>query len=203
MSKTKTKILAHSLKLFNEKGITDVSLRAIANDMNISVGNLQYHFKKREDIILQLYFQLVETIDKKMLEEAMSENILMSFFNISKTMMVAFFEYRFFLLDFNMIIREHSQIKNHYQQLTKLRKQQFFELLKVLIQQGLMRSEKLENEYENLFKRIQILSDFWLSSAFITSKKMSEEIVDEYLQVIKQTVFPYLTEKGNEEFLKL
>jgi len=46
MSATKQKILKQSLQLFNELGISNVSLRDIADEAGISVGNLQYHFKK-------------------------------------------------------------------------------------------------------------------------------------------------------------
>ena len=63
MANTKDKILKTSVRLFNENGLTNVSLRSIADDMKISVGNLQYHFKKREEIINALYFQMVEDID--------------------------------------------------------------------------------------------------------------------------------------------
>ena len=64
MITTKQKILSQSLHLFNSHGVSNVSLRMIADQSGISVGNLQYHFKKREDIIEALYFQLVENLNK-------------------------------------------------------------------------------------------------------------------------------------------
>ena len=54
---TKEKILNASLKLYNSKGVSNVSLRAIADEVGISVGNLQYHFKKREEIVINIIFQ--------------------------------------------------------------------------------------------------------------------------------------------------
>ena len=60
MSETKLKIIKQALHLFNNNGTSNVSLRAIAKETGISIGNLQYHFKKREDIIEALYFQLVD-----------------------------------------------------------------------------------------------------------------------------------------------
>lgn len=202
MSKTKDKILETSLLLFNEKGLTNVSLRSIADEMKISVGNLQYHFKKREDIINALYFQLVEKIDEVMVNQEPSGNMLEVFFDISTTIFMSFFEFRFFLLDFNQIIREHAVIKKHYKELVIHRERQGLGFMNLLIDNGLMREEVLPNEYKNLYLRIQILSDFWVSSANVQSKKISKSVMKEYLNVINQTIFPYLTETGKAQYFK-
>jgi len=204
MRNTKDRILKTSLILFNDKGLANVPLRFIAEEMKISVGNLQYHFKKREDIINALYFQLVEQIDNVMLDnENQSDNLLKIFVTISKTISETFFRYRFFLLDFNMIIREHAIIKTHYAKLTLFREQQFIDFMKRLNDANLIREEILPNEYKNLFIRFQIISDFWVSRANIHSNKMSKKVIPEYLEVINQTIFPYLTKKGTAEYLKI
>jgi AcrR family transcriptional regulator len=204
MKNTKDRILKTSLVLFNEKGLANVSLRFIAEEMQISVGNVQYHFKKREEIINALYFQLVEQMDNMMSHnENQSDSLLKIFITISKTISETFFQYRFFLLDFNMIIREHSTIKKHYINLTLFREDQFIDFIKRLNNANLVREEILPNEYEKLFIRFQIISDFWISRANIQSDKMSEKIIQEYLEVINQTIFPYLTKKGMVEYLKI
>ena len=56
MKDTKEIIINTALKLFNTEGLSKVTLRTIANKMGISQGNLNYHFKKRDDIIEALYF---------------------------------------------------------------------------------------------------------------------------------------------------
>ncbi|MDR0654416.1 MAG: TetR/AcrR family transcriptional regulator [Synergistaceae bacterium] len=45
------KILAAARKLFNEKGYNEVSMRDISDSLGISVGNLTYHFKKKENLV--------------------------------------------------------------------------------------------------------------------------------------------------------
>jgi AcrR family transcriptional regulator len=45
------KILETAEKLFSEKGYNEVSMRNISDSLGISVGNLTYHFKKKEDLI--------------------------------------------------------------------------------------------------------------------------------------------------------
>ena len=46
MSKTKQKILDVSKGLFNAKGFSNVTIRMIAQELNMSSGNLNYHLKK-------------------------------------------------------------------------------------------------------------------------------------------------------------
>jgi AcrR family transcriptional regulator len=200
MKKTKEIILDTSLELFNSFGLSKVTLRTIANKMGISQGNLNYHFKKREDIIEALYFQLVQNIDSSMSDMQQSKNPFQLLVSISQTIMSNFYEYRFFLLDFVQIIRENKKIRKHYAELTIQREQQFSMLFNVLIENGLMRNEILPNEYKNLYKRFQILGDFWISDAEILNYKITKKTISTYSEILTQTIFPYLTSKGQKEY---
>ncbi len=53
--KTKDKILLASLDAFSEEGVGQISTNHIADILDISPGNLYYHFKSKSDIILALY----------------------------------------------------------------------------------------------------------------------------------------------------
>ena len=66
MNNTKEKILAAALKLFNEFGYSNVTIRMIASDLGISSGNLNYHFSNRIEILEALYFQMELVIDSRM-----------------------------------------------------------------------------------------------------------------------------------------
>jgi AcrR family transcriptional regulator len=194
MKNTKELILNSALELFNSDGLSKVTLRTIANKMGISQGHLSYHYKKREILIEALYFQLVGKIDENMTNSESKQIGLKSLFVMSFMMMETFYEYRFFMLDFVQIIRGSNKIKAHYLQLTKMREAQFSLLFNLLINNGVLRKEVLTNEYLFLYKRIQILGDFWISSAQVTKKELNKTIIKEYSEIINQSIYPYLTD---------
>ncbi len=198
MNSTKRKILSTSLQLFNERGISDVSLRTISDELGISVGNLQYHFKKREDIIEGLYYQLVEEIDG--IEFVPSENMLESVMQISTETFRKLYENRFFLLDFVAITRKNKTIKQHYSELLKRRLQEFLQVIELLIQHSVFREERLIGEYQGLYKRLEVLSNFWFSSVLIRSDELAKECIDEYRLMIAQSMYPYLTSAAREMY---
>jgi AcrR family transcriptional regulator len=199
MKNTKARILGTSLALFNELGLAKVTLRTIAKQMGISQGNLNYHFKKREDILVGLYHELVHKMEENM---AASQNIEVSLKNTFEQLtgvMQHFYDYRFFMLDFVQIMRENKTINSHYTQLSKLRTLQFNAMFQLLVKEKIMRTEELKEEYANLYIRLTILGEFWLSSA-ITTQTLSPTLVKEYSLIIFQSIYPYLTPKGKKQF---
>lgn len=200
MNSTKRKILSTSLQLFNERGISNVSLRTISDELGISVGNLQYHFKKREDIVEALYFELVEEINGISFEPG--PNLLQSVMQISTAVFTKMYENHFFLLDFVAITRNNQKIKNHYAELSKRREHEFLQVVGLLIQHSVFREERLKNEYQGLFKQIEMMSNFWFSSVLIHADELKASCVEEYKQMIARSTYPYLTVGGREMFAK-
>ena len=201
MNATKQKILIKSLELFNSNGVSKTSLRIIAEEAGVSVGNLQYHFKKREDIIEALYFQLVEKMDAIFFMP--NDDLLKLFLNISKEIITILYEYSFFFLDFVTIIRKNQKIKDHYSGLSKLRELETLKMIDILINNNLFREELLKNEYRNLFKRIEVISNFWFSSVLIQADDLSKESIQEYSLLINQSIYPYLTDEGKDQYFNI
>jgi len=201
MNETKNKILTQSLKLFNTAGISNVSLRTISDEVGISVGNLQYHFKKREDIVEALYFQLVGKMDAIFIIP--TDDLLKSFLNISIEIFTTLFEYHFFLLDFVAITRRNQKIKSHYSELSKRREIESLKVIDILIKKGLFRKELLKYEYRHLFKRTEVISNFWFSSVLIQEETLTKESIIEYSVLIAQSIYPYLTDEGKNQYVNI
>ena len=60
--KTKEKILVVSLELFNELGIANLAAIDVANELDISPGNLYYHYKGKGEILTTLLSRYERTL---------------------------------------------------------------------------------------------------------------------------------------------
>jgi AcrR family transcriptional regulator len=63
---TRDRILQSSLRLFNDAGAASVSTNRIATEVDISAGNLYYHFKTKEqivDLLVRRFEQRLAPID--------------------------------------------------------------------------------------------------------------------------------------------
>ncbi|MDO4694989.1 MAG: TetR/AcrR family transcriptional regulator [Eikenella sp.] len=59
---TYDRIVDASLKLFNEEGERNISTNHIAQHLGISPGNLYYHFRNKDEIIIQLFKRYTNTL---------------------------------------------------------------------------------------------------------------------------------------------
>jgi AcrR family transcriptional regulator len=193
MKNTREKILRAALLLFNEYGLVNVSVRQIAQELNISQGNLNYHFKLKEDIIEALYFQLVAEMDSQMNSMKVSNNELESLYNSSLSTMKKMYDYKFILIDFIHLMNENRKIKSHYAELMKIRNEQFQFIFQILIKASLLRPEEFDKEYERLYQRMNILGDSWIN-VYLTFEK--DKSVKFYGDLLFEMIYPYLNKKG-------
>ncbi|NBA94038.1 TetR/AcrR family transcriptional regulator [Pseudomonas sp. R5(2019)] len=61
--KTRERIVQHSLELFNQQGERSISTNHIAAHMEISPGNLYYHFANKQAIIALLFTEYEQLVD--------------------------------------------------------------------------------------------------------------------------------------------
>lgn len=193
---TKDRILHKALVLFNELGSDDVSLRAIARELEISVGNLAYHFANTDKIIEALYYQLVEEMDKPIqeIEEQEAEFSLM--LRLSRKNFEIMFRYRFILLDFTRITRRIPGIQQHFISLIEARKHQFRYLLDQLVRRGVLQQEPFQEAYAKMIERLLVIGDYWIPHAHIHFPGKGEEAIDHYHQLMISEIEPFLTQEG-------
>lgn len=200
--KTKEKILSKALQLFNSEGLKDVTLRRISGSLGISQGNLNYHYKTRSDIVSELYFQLVEKMDIEMTKMTMEKPILSFLFDSSLISMKILYEYRFITRDLYSVLASSTELKEHYLTLQNIRKQQYLQLFKKLETEDLMRNEEIDGEYDRLYERMNILGDNWINAATLYTAA-NEAKITHYHALLFEIIYPYLTKKGKQEYLKL
>jgi len=200
--KTRDKILYTSLDLFNRFGVPNITLRRIASEMGISQGNLNYYFKKREDIIEALYYQLLETFNTEKARLDHEEMDLNFVLDSTRTGMEALFRYRFLMIDFNQNMRENPKLHEHFIQLEQVRKQTYLYAFTIAIEKGIMRKPLFPGEYEGLNERIRVFSDFWIASSELY-REPQETTVDKYFNLLTETFFAYFTPQAQRDFIAM
>ncbi len=110
-------ILDTARRLFNERGLGNVTVRQIAEKVGISSGNLTYHFEKRGEIV-EGVFEDLQKLEEKFLQlysqTALNEVQLK---RLMKAHAKAMFDYRFFWIDFVQVGRESLKSQKALDQL--------------------------------------------------------------------------------------
>lgn len=202
MTKTKTRILEKSLEIFNERGVINTTLRQISLALEISQGNLNYHFKTKAEIVEALYFELVRKMDEQMNAMIGGASMLDLLYHSAYKSMRIFFEYRFLMRDFYLILRENDPIKSHYLELSKTRKMQFLTIFQTMEKEEILRPAQFESEYERHYERLNIMGDNWINSIELINPNESDP-VPYYHNLLFESIYPYLTPEGREVYQKL
>ena len=113
---TKEKIIQEGKKYFKKKGFTACSLFELAQIMGITRGNLTYHFKNKDALLLAIAEQMwmaLETERQKSRQFPSFENLhneVQSLYRIQK-------EYAFIYLDIHVL--NHPAIKKRFRAITQ------------------------------------------------------------------------------------
>jgi len=200
---TREHILTTSNKLFNEFGVYNVTMRKIATEVGISQGNLNYHFKKKEDIIKELFDVAVKTLTIDI--EATSRlgtNYYLLFELIRKTVEINF-DYRFLIADINLLTKDFKKLDKRYQLLRSQRIMQINQIIKGLMDKGFMRKPEFKTEFEELASRIYILCTYSVLEAGHEYLADKNKIVKKYLAIIVSTLYPYMTKEGKKRYFEM
>lgn len=196
---TKEKILEASLKLFNEQGFVNVRLQHISDYTIISLGNITYHFRTKDDIILALW-EDVERQQKILLTES---RMLPLFQDIDRYLELNYAiqqTYTFFYKDTLELHRAYPQIAEQYNKHLFWQEQQLENMIHFNVARGSFIEASFEHQYQALSKLWQSVSDGWIYRVALTKQ---EGTIEEYKSTIWHLLWPYFTERGKMEYQQL
>lgn len=195
---TKQKILNASTKLFNEQGVANVRLQHIADEIGISVGNLAYHYKNKDAILLALY----EDLTKEANEILSSFRTYPNLFDFDHQLNIYFQflqKYPFYFIDIVELERNHSKIhKKRQQQICKMIAQ-LKSRMEYNIKRGIIVAQLDEQQIEHIAITIWSMITFWLQQNMIRKINCQDDIYC-FKKMIWQQIRPHLTQKGLDEF---
>lgn len=199
--KTADRIIEAAVKLFNTEGLSQVSLRGIADDIGISHGNLAYHYTGKGEILDEIYSRMeTEMVDAVYPEGKLT---LRHYHALIKRISAFHGQYRFFYLDMMEIARQYPRVIRRYRKTIALRFDQYDQLMADLVSKGLVKPEPEPGLYRSLFHSIWVMSTFWLQHAKILGRNHPVIRRTSNTWHVWDIMLPHLTAAGLREFKEI
>ncbi len=195
MSNTKARIIESAIRLFNDYGTANVRLQQIADESGISVGNLAYHFKNKEAIVLAVYDSLFDKFSD-ILSGYLQDPGLLDFEAQLERYYDFFTGHRFQMIDLFDLEMSYPTIIEQWQVFMSKMMLQIRKRLDYLVRRKVIMPEPLPGVYDTLANNIWTTTLFWLPQQML--KGMPNDI-STFKQNIWAQVSPYLTEQGKLE----
>ncbi len=110
------RILETSLSLFNNHGYQTTTVRKIAQQLDVSSGHVQYHFKSKNDIALAHFPSLEHEIESQVLDVVKPDQMFTPYVGARDAIAIVrtIWRYRFIFLSLNTLLKEDEEIRRRY-----------------------------------------------------------------------------------------
>lgn len=196
--KTRDRILNTSLSLFNCVGEPNVTTLLISDELDISPGNLYYHFKSKGDIVEELFDRFEEEmLDLLAVPEDADISLDQQAFFLH-LMFETVARYRFLYQDLVNVLSRYDQLQTRFRRLLKKKTSAFLIICQSFRRQNMMAIE--EGELQSLSEQLTLTACYWTSFDSL-SHLNDRESVDPGRGVYQmlQLVMPYLAGQHQAE----
>ncbi|MGL4714765.1 MAG: TetR/AcrR family transcriptional regulator [Aeromonas sp.] len=187
--RTRERILTTALACFNRQGEPSITTSAIAAEMEISPGNLYYHFHNKEEIVNALFSdfeqQMVRLLDAVNAPTEEAEDIWLFLHLMFETI----WQYRFFYYDISTLMNGNHLVEMRFSALLRRKEQTAAAICQHLHTTGLMQGTT--QQMRSLAANVALVGTFWISYQRALHPKADADIALGVVQVM-QLVAPYL-----------
>lgn len=198
--KTRDKIIQASIELFNEQGERNVTTNHIAAHLAISPGNLYYHFRNKEDIILSIYEEyarslLLETLPKVSADLKPLDSLVLYMDSVFQTTM----KFRFFYSNLPVLLDKNPILREKYVEVQQSISERVSQLLISLRAADFI--DFSDGDLADIVSILRLINTFWVS--FYQTQTIVNEVNDSvfYQGVLKILVIlrPYTKDHAISE----
>ena len=187
---TRQRILDTALSMFNLQGEPNVTTNHIADELEISPGNLYYHFRNKDDIIEQLFQRYEERMDTALVSP---EGRLRDLEDIWLQLHLVFeciWEYRFLYRDLVDILSRNRRLRLRFARILKRAAEGASSGMKGLVQAGVMRASAAE--VDATATNILVIATFWMNYASVRGDKDENEAIRSGIVQVMMLLSPLL-----------
>jgi AcrR family transcriptional regulator len=159
--RTRERILETALALFNRHGAPRVTTAEIAGEMNISPGNLYYHFRSKDEIVRELYASYEGRLAPLFADPAGRAVGVEDLWLWLHVLLERMGEYRFFQRDLPELAAQDAVLAARLGRLLRHGMSTMAELARGMVRAGAMRAS--EREIGALAQNVMLVAAYWQS----------------------------------------
>lgn len=114
LTKTKDRILAAALRLFNDRGERNVSTNHIAAELGISPGNLYYYYRNKNEIVYQLFLHYQAEVQGFMVLPEGRQPAFQDKVRYLEAILNSMWDYRFLHRDLQHLLQDDERLRSAY-----------------------------------------------------------------------------------------
>ena len=204
--KTRDRIIQASLELFNANGERNVTTNHIASHLNISPGNLYYHFKNKQQIIFDIYLQYEGLVDDNLQVPQDRDLTINDKLIYLQKIFQGLWDYRFIHRDLQHLLQNDEELHKRYNQFFQRCLKRTQEIYFGLRTAGII--DARDEELRALALNTWILVTSWfgfMHTNLLVGKEQEEsrELLNAGVYQIFALERPYLTKDYQEPVAKL
>ncbi|WP_422648922.1 Transcriptional regulator [Cupriavidus sp. H18C1] len=205
--RTRDRILDVSLRLFNEVGEPNVTTTTIAEAMEISPGNLYYHFRNKDDIITSIFARFEQEMERRLKLPDDHKPTLGESWGYLQYMSEFLWNYRFLYRDINDLLARNRMLETNFKRIVEQKKRFAQEICRQFLDDGEM--EATPEQVDAICTNIVVVATYWLSFQFVQHPRQynDPEQIRGYLHSASYHIFsilaPYLRGNARQAFDQL
>lgn len=159
--RTRDRILATALAQFNLLGEPTVTTSAIAAELEMSQGNLYYHFHNKEEIVNALFGEFEQEMAHLLDTITPPVNEAEDIWFFLHLMFELIWKYRFFYYDISTLMSGNHKVELRFSALLRRKEQTAAAICHSLWRSGLLQGD--ETQVTALAANIALVGTFWIS----------------------------------------
>jgi AcrR family transcriptional regulator len=201
--RTRERVLETSLVLFNQFGEPNVTTTNIAEEMNISPGNLYYHFRNKDEIVNDIFALFRREIDAILAAPGSKQATVEDVWLFLHLLFETIWKYRFLYRDLNDLLTRNRTLEIHFKSILAEKVRAIGTLCEGLIAAGEMDGEALDAAA--LATNMTLVVTYWLSFAYARDPRHFEAatVVGQGAYQTLSLFAPFLRGTGRELFQRL
>jgi AcrR family transcriptional regulator len=190
--RTRERILETALLLFNRFGEPNVTTADIAGEMEISPGNLYYHFHNKDQIIAELFEAFERRLDGLLTAPSGRHAGVEDLWLLLHLLFEAMWEHRFLFRDPDEILSRNRKLGARFALIMRRGSRTVIELCRWMVATGAM--DATEREIAALAENVAVIATYWISYQKLSAGEGKTEAVslDRAAYQVLSLIAPFL-----------